>query len=179
MEPQIALLKERFSIEKWVEVKNSPYFRPKPETGGLWTSTCTPEGGDWIRWCQGKSPDWIKGIAHLFTIKPTVRIYTINSLDDLKACPCQKTDTRTIYGRFETRIDFEKMAEFYDGIHLTEEGQWKTRMSEPNLYGWDCESTLWLRPTAFAGILIIPIVKSWLGETHYGENQKEETQFVK
>lgn len=30
-------------------------------------------------------------------------------------------------------------------MHLTSEGQWRTRMSSPSLYGWDCESTLFFR----------------------------------
>lgn len=39
----------------------------------------------------------------------------------------------------------EAIAKKYDAVHLTSEGQWRTRHSTPNLYGWDCESTLWLR----------------------------------
>ncbi len=37
------------------------------------------------------------------------------------------------------------MARDYDGLHLTEKGQWDTHMGRTNLYGWDMESTLWFK----------------------------------
>jgi hypothetical protein len=44
-------------------------------------------------------------------------------------------------------LDFTKMPEEWDGIHLTARGQEETRfdfnMTGVNLYGWDCESTIW------------------------------------
>ena len=43
-------------------------------------------------------------------------------------------------------LDYEKMAEQYDGIHLTEDGEARTRYMFPMTFcGWDCESTLWFR----------------------------------
>jgi hypothetical protein len=42
-------------------------------------------------------------------------------------------------------LDFERMAQDFDGMHLTDEGQWSTRLTQPSLYGWDCESTCWFR----------------------------------
>ena len=42
-------------------------------------------------------------------------------------------------------LDFERMAADFDAVHLTDEGQWATRLTQPSLYGWDCESTCWLR----------------------------------
>jgi hypothetical protein len=43
--------------------------------------------------------------------------------------------------------NWERLARHFDAVHLTEKGQWDTRLppSGDNLYGWDCESTLWLR----------------------------------
>lgn len=40
--------------------------------------------------------------------------------------------------------DFELLAKHFDVIHLTENGQYETRLNHPDLYGWDCESSLWL-----------------------------------
>lgn len=45
-------------------------------------------------------------------------------------------------------LKFSEMAKQFDGMHLTDNGQWATRLppfDSPNLYGWDCESTLWFR----------------------------------
>lgn len=36
-------------------------------------------------------------------------------------------------------------------IHLTESGQWNTRLTRPlNLYGWDCESILILNESCIS-----------------------------
>ena len=43
-------------------------------------------------------------------------------------------------------LDFEKIAENYDAIWLTEKGMQETRWSNPDLYGWDCETFLILNP---------------------------------
>ena len=79
-------------------------------------------------------------------------MYTIDSYADLQTLCRMYGRTETFgedskYGPFhDTFPDWSLVAERYDGVHLTDEGQWATRLSHPlNLYGWDCESTLWLR----------------------------------
>lgn len=43
-------------------------------------------------------------------------------------------------------IDFERVAQEYDGIWLTEQGNGATHLSYPHdLNGWDAESVLWFR----------------------------------
>ena len=44
------------------------------------------------------------------------------------------------------------MSRIYDGVHLTAKGQCDTRMSNPNLHGWDVECTLWLRNDVFKSV---------------------------
>jgi hypothetical protein len=134
----------------------SPIPRPKPR-GGLWTSTWHEEyGGGWVQWCLSEEfecdrsdPTWPK--CWLLDPAPDARVYTIDSYADLQA----------LVDRFPHRYDYEdrgfgahvdlqprwlSVAEHYDGVHLTDAGQWATRLSHPlNLYGWDCESTLWFR----------------------------------
>ena len=97
---------------------------------------------DWDRFCKEENfdkEDWSKGI--IFKLKDNARIYTIDSYEDLTVLvnkyPNEKSIIRT------DALDFNKIAEDYDAIHLTEEGQWATRFSRPNtLYGWDCETLL-------------------------------------
>lgn len=113
--------------------------------GGLWSSPYTPGKkyiSDWDRFCKEENfdkEDWSKGI--IFKLKDNARIYTIDSYEDLTVLvnkyPNEKSIIRT------DALDFNKIAEDYDAIHLTEEGQWKTRNTYPNtLYGWDCETLL-------------------------------------
>src|SRR5579859_5289640 len=48
--------------------------------------------------------------------------------------------------RHRCYIDFERLAQEYDGIWLTEQGNCETHLSYPHdLSGWDCESILWFR----------------------------------
>jgi hypothetical protein len=67
----------------------------------------------------------------------------INSRADLAALI--KRYPRMLCGR--RGLDFKRLSEEYDGLHLTNEGymQTRSRRSVPTLIGWDCESTLWFR----------------------------------
>jgi hypothetical protein len=127
-----------------------PFCKP---CGGMWTSTWDQETriSGWVEWCQGEfQTPLVEKYWHLLTPQPGIRVYTIDTYDDL---------TRLL-GRYERRftgkfaslgfrqnyLDFERLAQDYDAIHMTDDGQWATRLTYPaNLYGWDCECTLWFR----------------------------------
>ena len=72
-----------------------------------------------------------------FKLKDESKVYVIDSLLDLVKCPM----TLEIVSD-EFSINFEKMAQKYDAIFLTEKGEAETRHSKPTLYGWDCESII-------------------------------------
>jgi hypothetical protein len=119
--------------------------------GGLWTSTWNAEQhtSGWTEWCESEEFGAIhEKYWHLLTPKPESRIAVIDTLDDLLAFLRQyprAMDARLAFMRNQ-HLDYERMACDYDALHLTEEGQWRTRLTIPaNLYGWDCESTLWFR----------------------------------
>lgn len=117
----------------------------KPD-GGLWTSSYIDGSSDWVSWCRSEgfgTPD--KQNWFILTPAATARVRVIDNLSDL-------TGLLDEYGKdkchrtYKDRIpDFERLAQHYDALHLTEEGQWATRNTDPNLYGWDCESTVWFR----------------------------------
>jgi len=146
MKPQLFIGKKP-QAELLQPVKNKVYHC-KPE-GGLWTSTHLTGGiSDWTRWCEAEQwsthsgQEWQK--RWLLTPVPDTHIATINSLLDLEQLLARYEQRHTTDIRITHRVlDFEQLAKEYDGIHLTESGQWATRFGEPNLYGWDCESTLW------------------------------------
>lgn len=126
-------------------VSNEGYWN-KPR-GGLWTSTYRPESHDsaWVEWCRYEDfGDVDKKAWYLLTPKANINIYTIDSQEDL----CKLLNEYSVLFQnphFEKHyLDFEALSKVYDGIHLTSQGQRATRLSFPeNLYGWDCESTLW------------------------------------
>jgi hypothetical protein len=128
-------------------VQNRPYF-VKP-FHGLWTSTLVDTSSAWVDWCRAESfgePD----TQYWYALTPDIaaRVFVVNGLGDLRSLidryPHPDREQQ-IYSRFMGYFDFEAMSRDYDALHLTEAGQHSTRFSEPSMYGWDCESTLWFR----------------------------------
>lgn len=147
----------QFSNVSGADCLNKP-GRIAHKRSGLWTSRWLGEGriSGWAEWCGGESfsgPDYH---VYLLTPDPAVTVYEIDTHADLAALIDRygvEGDLFRVLGRHGMfpEMDFDRfLADGYVGVHLTEEGQWRTRgmMSgpdEPNLYGWDCESTLWCR----------------------------------
>jgi len=146
-------------LTKPIENKEYPQFvKPK---GGVWTSSYTPAGeyeSNWLRFCSRETYLTSNEHTNGLILKPSgdCKITEINCQSELRTLVSK-------YGRWDEgkdrerpryitnitdipSLDFEKMAKDYDGIHLTEEGQWRTRFGDRNLYGWDAESTLWFNP---------------------------------
>lgn len=122
----------------------------KPK-GGMWTSTYTPEDehdSDWIRWC---STEGFYGGRHKWLLEPkdNLNVLVVDSMEDLEAVMSvykkeyYKGTPASVIGA--NPLDFEMIAEDFDAMRLTEDGQWDTRLTgadEPDLYGWDSESVL-------------------------------------
>lgn len=131
-----------------VPIKNKlDWAKPDNQTG-LWTSTYQQETHDseWVEWCiYNNWCDVEQKRWFLLTPSKTARIYTIDSLRDFKRA--LKLYRSTPYLNYEifAHLDYEAISRDYDAIHLTSPGQQETRLSVPNLYGWDVESTLWFR----------------------------------
>jgi hypothetical protein len=104
-------------------------------------------------------------------------IFVIDSLEDLQdLLYTHRLDTPGWTGSSgvyyqDEYLDFEELARDYDALHLTVRGQWKTRMTRPNLYGWDVESTLWFR-WKFNRV-------EFLGRLGFSECDMEETEKAK
>lgn len=118
--------------------------RDKPEFG-FWTSSYINGSTDWLRWCQEES--WCEPTEQnwfLLGVKRGARICHIDSLDDLVELLARYPSGHSSWSLGPV-LDFERLATDFDGLHLTENGLWATRMTAPNLYMWDAESTLWFR----------------------------------
>ena len=109
----------------------------------FWTSTWDERtGSGWTRWCDNEN---FRGPEHniwLLTPAPDARLFTVDSYADLDRLHSRYgVDHHGVDG-----LDWPAIAADYDGVHLTDDGQWRTRLSQPyDLYGWDCGSTAWFR----------------------------------
>lgn len=132
-----------FNVRLITPVANTGWIKPD---GGLWTSSLISDRtSEWTMFCEAESFRLHHTVRYVLVAAADARIFTIDSLDDLLY----------LYSRFGMGIskmwelgalDFEAMSKHYDILHLTSEGQVRTRFSTPSLYGWDCESSLWLNP---------------------------------
>ena len=127
-----------------VTVNEFPWM--KPRGGGLWTSP--PINGHvsaWIEWMTDNgfdSPPW--PVWALTPIYP--RVFTIDCQDDLVWLVDTYRHSHVVE-HFDDKPAWDQIAEDFDAVTLTEEGLWRTHLPTnggPDLYGWDCASTLWL-----------------------------------
>jgi hypothetical protein len=119
---------------------------------GLWTSTYNrkEKSSEWVEWCISQDfGNVYEQVWWLLTPRHESRIYTIDGLRDLEVLmaryPYNYKHRLSVY-EYMALIDFEKMSEEWDGIHLTSRGNMKLHYSFPhNLNSWDVESTIWFR----------------------------------
>ena len=140
---------EELSQSKFESVcnQNNPVHKP---SGGLWTSTLRDDNrSGWLDWKDRESH--YTGEEEVWHIEPesNLDILIIEDQPHLEAI-LERYERDDLSGSLSTQarafapLDFEAIGENYDAIRLTEQGQWNTRMTRPGLYGWDCESVLWL-----------------------------------
>lgn len=153
LEPQLWMSEEKSDVPDPAELKpvGDKMHLPVKPVGGMWTSTYTPEDkydSDWIRWC---STEGFYGGRHKWLLEPkdNLDVLVVDSLEDLRmvAKAYKKSTYRGKPAELlpDTVIDFATIAENFDAMRLTEEGQWETRTpsrDEPNLNCWDSESVL-------------------------------------
>lgn len=139
----IFISNDKITKEKFNRIQNDSFIKPK---GGLWLSPYTKDNeytSQWHYFLTNEMDINTKGMkGTIISIKENAKILVIDSLDDLKKIFEKYELIDEITSRFFRILDFEKIAEDYDAILLTEKGQWDTRLSQPNLYGWDIESML-------------------------------------
>jgi len=128
---------DHFDPDKFKPIKNRDFVKPE---GGLWASPVDSEYG-WREWCEAEKFNEEK-LEIAFQFEYTGRFLVINSQYGLGAMCWREVD----YWRGKLVPDFELMAIEIDAIHLTARGQAATRWSQPDLYGWDCESVLIMNP---------------------------------
>lgn len=158
-EPQAVLwregstLPEREYLEREVRrgIAATDGFRFKPRYG-LWTSTYDEDHvSDWARYCRLEHFDGRDGPQELFVLTPDpdANVYVVNDRDDVRALydrfgvPLFETSGTLGYASGEDVLDWPKIAQTYDAVHLTYAGLCETNMGRYALYAWDSESTVW------------------------------------
>lgn len=142
MNKQVSLVDIELSKELFIPVKNRLGLN-KPH-GGLWSCPYTPNSkyiSEWHEFCSEEFESGLKPKAILFDFKQDTRIYTVNSLRDLKELYISYKRNDGEYSFLQT-LDFEELSKYFDVMYLTSRGQYETRFTNPTLYGWDVESCL-------------------------------------
>ncbi len=125
-------------------ISNDAKTLSKPR-GGLWTSTYDADyGSGWVRWCVAyRYNEPLDLHWTVVSVSSTAKVAIIDSAADFAGLINRYP--RLLHGR--RGLNFERLAQDYDAVHLTHEGYLKSRSprSGPRLIGWDCESTLWFR----------------------------------
>ena len=125
-------------------ITNDRFHKPR---GGLWTSTYLGQENlsGWHQWGESEGMTSRSNAQWLLTPETDARLLVVDTFADLMALVERYSAVKTGYEAVYT-LDFVAMAQDgYAGLNLTDEGQWATRHTDPNLNGWDCESTVWFR----------------------------------
>jgi hypothetical protein len=140
------------------------WVKPHAATG-LWTSPVTAHRADgtptdsaWLEWCRSETDTdtssrmlteiWPISNARLLLIDEQAHLAAIINAYPAEPNPYVPHRNGGLYPDWAALA-----ADGWDGVYLTGRGQWATRLpkSGPDLYGWDLESCLWLRPTYVVG----------------------------
>lgn len=134
--------------------------------GGFWTSTFEDTyGSDWIQWLINEryQKENVDISGYLLIPKKEVKLYIVDSFEDCQRLlreylyinPAFEKIIEELRPNYEEEalhqfygIDYEKMQQSYDGLHLTRKGfvDCHIKVGEYNsslFHGFDCESTIW------------------------------------
>lgn len=145
MKQELYVGERKPSPRRMEAIANLPYFY-KP-LGGLWTSSYDKKAGsDWVQWCINQNfhvPT--RGFNRYVLEWSRANLIIIDNLQDLRhALKEYHVINDLVFLR--PIFDYEKLAQDFDGLHLTRRGQQQTHRSYPeSLCTFDVESTIWFR----------------------------------
>ena len=132
----------KYDASIFKSVVNRKYPSNKPKNGtGLWASPVSSIFGWKEAYVAKEMPECKDFSKHfVFNLNKDARIFKIESEQDLDLLPkAIKNIEYPMYG-----LDFEKIKQMYDVIHLTKQGVYSTQYTHTDveLNGWDCECIL-------------------------------------
>lgn len=149
MKTQVAVCKEMIDLDRFVTPRG---IRPdnKPETGGFWTSTLTANGkSGWLEFAEkegiySESKKQDLQVYHI-DVANSARVLLINTIEDfeqaVKDYGFMQQEQNLFQGvYYEPRLNYDKLMKDYDALSVTSNALHENFLE---LYGWDCESTIW------------------------------------
>ena len=148
------------SIQKdlFNSVKNDLHDKRNKPLGGFWASTYIQDeeygpSSSWIDYCRYDyladfydDKEFIEPYKHgvIFEISDNSKICKINTLSDYLKVLEKYSCVYEMYSK-KKGLDFEKLSQYYDAIHLTQNAVIEMRfiLSHNDIldfYSWDCES---------------------------------------
>ncbi|MFJ4680536.1 hypothetical protein [Kitasatospora sp. NPDC088783] len=119
--------------------------------GGLWCAPLREGGSEWTRYAD----DGDELVVTAVRPSARARVYRIDTAQDLqvlaaaypRGTPDGRPPGRELTGWASPRVDWAAASRHWAAVHLTERGQQATHACEGvNLFGWDVETVLFLRP---------------------------------
>ena len=129
-------------------VGNATAGATKP-LGGLWCSPSHDDGtSGWTRFAGDEDLVRERLVVQPVTADPDARIYRIDSHEDLQVfTDAYLRPSPESPGSDKVTVDWPAAADDWDAVHLTKQGRAAThRSGRYNLFGWDVETVLFLRP---------------------------------
>lgn len=151
MPPQVYAGEEPPHQSMMQPVSNDTSMHWKPQ-GGLWTSSHQPNSdhaSEWLEWCDGEKFRQEK-YRRAWLLQPAgawmAVVRTPEDLEDLRRqYDMEYPDDWPVLRMMRDRLDYEKLAENYDGLWLP--NPYPYRLSGDTLFFnvFDVESTIWFR----------------------------------
>lgn len=125
----------------------------KPTSGFMysviWTSTAKklPDGSytsEWVEWCKNEMPQWLTKGGTLYTVKPGVRILSMNTDKDAykiaKHYGVKPPKDMIASFTWARQFPWDDIEDDFDGVNHIPTG---SRLANMLMSSWDVESTAW------------------------------------
>jgi len=137
----------RPTSDKVDPIKNTDCQYNKP-AGGIWTSPMRDGSSPWLDHLNSASGRGLAGDNDdIYKLTPSddVDLFVIDSKNDLDDLLDQykRDDIDTFFTPDCAPIDFQQLAQDYDGLTITWNGIKQTSHLTPGMYTWDVPSTVW------------------------------------
>ena len=125
----------KYDPTKFEAVVDTGWIKPH---GGLWVSKYKASKFPWWVWCsQNNYTRCEKKNSFQIKLKPSARIFVINSCEDLDKLPQHTENIYRIFAMSEqVLIDWKKLMKDYDAVEFNLSNDWGLNRK---LYGWDCD----------------------------------------
>ena len=126
-----------FDKRKFGAIKNATNLAKPSCDSGLWACPSDSAFG-WVKKRKKNDYSVNQKESFKFYLHSTANVYVIDSQKDARDLPFFR-----VPGDYNYYIDYEKIAQNYDAVFLTEKGLADTRFSLPvSFFSWDVESVL-------------------------------------